>query len=149
MLPQAVHICRAFPTQSRCLIAPQTWRALKSSATVSALTTSGAFWSASLLARRRGVLLEALHTCAHSPPVVVQSPSTAGPDNLLYRCHRPALAKGFMQLYSFEQQKSQPLEAHAAAFATVKASGRSMPLPTRVQITAFAGSSKAAGEVQA
>lgn len=25
-----------------------------------------------------------------------------------------------MQLYSFEQQKSQPLEAHAAAFATVK-----------------------------
>lgn len=33
---------------------------------------------------------------------------------------RPALAKGFMQLYSFEQQKSQPLEAHAAAFATVK-----------------------------
>jgi clathrin heavy chain len=27
-----------------------------------------------------------------------------------------------MQLYSFEQKKSQPLEAHAAAFATVKVS---------------------------
>jgi hypothetical protein len=33
---------------------------------------------------------------------------------------RPALAKGFMQLHSFEQMKSQPLEAHAAAFASVK-----------------------------
>mmetsp|Transcript_17321 Transcript_17321/g.52085 ORF Transcript_17321/g.52085 Transcript_17321/m.52085 type:complete len:1674 (-) Transcript_17321:219-5240(-) len=37
---------------------------------------------------------------------------------------RPALAKGFMQLYSAEQQKSQPLEAHAASFAKVKFSGR-------------------------
>jgi hypothetical protein len=34
--------------------------------------------------------------------------------------HRPQLAKGFMQLYSFEQQKSQPLEAHAAGFASIK-----------------------------
>jgi hypothetical protein len=34
---------------------------------------------------------------------------------------RPALAKGFMQLFSFDQQKSQPLEAHAAAFSNVKA----------------------------
>lgn len=33
---------------------------------------------------------------------------------------RPQLAKGFMQLYSFEQAKSQALEAHAAAFATIK-----------------------------
>jgi clathrin heavy chain len=40
---------------------------------------------------------------------------------------RPALAKGFMQLYSFEQQKSQPLEAHAAAFASVKFAGRDAP----------------------
>ena len=32
------------------------------------------------------------------------------------------MAKGFMQLYSFEQQKSQPLEAHAASFASVKVS---------------------------
>eukprot|EP00798_Chlamydomonas_sp_ICE-L_P023297 gene23297-30533_t len=37
---------------------------------------------------------------------------------------RPQLAKGFMQLYSFEQQKSQPLEAHAAGFSTVKFPGR-------------------------
>lgn len=33
---------------------------------------------------------------------------------------RPALTKGVMQLYSIEQQKSQPLESHAAAFSTVK-----------------------------
>ena len=33
------------------------------------------------------------------------------------------MAKGFMQLYSFEQQKSQPLEAHAASFASVKVRG--------------------------
>jgi hypothetical protein len=44
------------------------------------------------------------------------------PDRALLRCPacRPALAKGFMQLFSFEQQKSQPLEAHAAAFSIVK-----------------------------
>jgi hypothetical protein len=33
---------------------------------------------------------------------------------------RPQLARGLMQLFSIEQQKSQPLEAHAAAFSTVK-----------------------------
>jgi hypothetical protein len=32
-----------------------------------------------------------------------------------------------MQLYSVEQAKSQPLEAHAAAFSTVKFSGRDLP----------------------
>ena len=41
---------------------------------------------------------------------------------MLPRACRPAMAKGFMQLYSFEQQKSQPLEAHAASFASVKVS---------------------------
>ncbi len=42
---------------------------------------------------------------------------------------RPQLAKGLMQLYSFEQQKSQPLEAHAAAFANVKVgTGTSQPV---------------------
>lgn len=46
-----------------------------------------------------------MHACAHLP----WQPG-----------HRPALAKGFMQLYSAEQQKSQPLEAHAASFANVK-----------------------------
>lgn len=35
-------------------------------------------------------------------------------------CCRPQLARGLMQLFSVEQQKSQPLEAHAAAFSTVK-----------------------------
>jgi hypothetical protein len=39
---------------------------------------------------------------------------------LLLLCHRPQLARGLMQLFSVEQQKSQPLEAHAAAFSTVK-----------------------------
>ena len=34
---------------------------------------------------------------------------------------RPALVKGFMQLYSVDQKRSQALEAHAAAFATLKA----------------------------
>ena len=35
---------------------------------------------------------------------------------------RPALVKGYMQLYSVEQKRSQALEAHAAAFSTIKAS---------------------------
>lgn len=43
------------------------------------------------------------------------------------RATRPALARGVMQLYSVEQAKSQPLEAHAAAFSTVKFSGRDLP----------------------
>jgi clathrin heavy chain len=37
---------------------------------------------------------------------------------------RPALARGVMQLFSQEQAKSQPLEAHAAAFATARFAGR-------------------------
>lgn len=40
---------------------------------------------------------------------------------------RPQLARGLMQLFSVEQQKSQPLEAHAAAFSTVKFAGRDAP----------------------
>jgi hypothetical protein len=42
---------------------------------------------------------------------------------LTYRpapAQRPALVKGQMQLYSVEQQRSQALEAHAAAFGTLK-----------------------------
>ena len=35
---------------------------------------------------------------------------------------RPSLVKGFMQLYSVEQKRSQALEAHAAAFSTIKVS---------------------------
>ncbi|KAF6255267.1 clathrin heavy chain [Scenedesmus sp. NREL 46B-D3] len=40
---------------------------------------------------------------------------------------RPQLARGLMQLFSIEQQKSQPLEAHAAAFSSVKFAGRDAP----------------------
>eukprot|EP00879_Flechtneria_rotunda_P000465 GHRR01000566.1.p1 GENE.GHRR01000566.1~~GHRR01000566.1.p1 ORF type:complete len:1351 (+),score=578.78 GHRR01000566.1:197-4249(+) len=40
---------------------------------------------------------------------------------------RPQLARGLMQLFSVEQNKSQPLEAHAAAFSTVKFAGRDAP----------------------
>jgi len=42
--------------------------------------------------------------------------------NIVVFC-RPQLARGLMQLFSVEQQKSQPLEAHAAAFSTVKVGG--------------------------
>jgi hypothetical protein len=35
------------------------------------------------------------------------------------RACRPQLVKGFMQLYSVDQKRSQALEAHAAAFATI------------------------------
>jgi hypothetical protein len=35
---------------------------------------------------------------------------------------RPQLVKGNMQLFSVEQQRSQALEAHAASFASFKAS---------------------------
>jgi clathrin heavy chain len=50
---------------------------------------------------------------------------------------RPALARGAMQLFSVEQAKSQPLEAHAAAFSTCRFSGRPAELPPSTVI-AFA-----------
>lgn len=50
---------------------------------------------------------------------------------------RPALAKGVMQLFSVEQAKSQPLEAHAAAFASCRFAGRAPELPASTVI-AFA-----------
>lgn len=37
---------------------------------------------------------------------------------------RPQLVKGFMQLYSMEQSRSQALEAHAAAFTTLSLGGK-------------------------
>lgn len=40
---------------------------------------------------------------------------------------RPQLVKGFMQLYSLEQKRSQALEAHAAAFSTIKVPSRELP----------------------
>lgn len=40
---------------------------------------------------------------------------------------KPALIQGKMQLYSMERQQSQPLDASAAAFATMKLAGRDAP----------------------
>lgn len=47
---------------------------------------------------------------------------------------RPQLVKGFMQLFSMEQNRSQALEAHAAAFGTVRLPGK----PETVPVIAFA-----------
>lgn len=47
--------------------------------------------------------------------------------SLLNRCAcgcRPHLIKGFMQLYSVEQKRSQALEAHSAAFTTLDLGGK-------------------------
>ncbi|KAF5839265.1 clathrin heavy chain 2 [Dunaliella salina] len=52
--------------------------------------------------------------------VTVREQSEAGNTVVIIDMAKPQLAKGFMQLHSFEQMKSQPLEAHAAAFASVK-----------------------------
>ncbi|KAI8476142.1 MAG: vesicle coat protein clathrin, heavy chain [Monoraphidium minutum] len=85
-------------------------------------------------------------TAVDAPPVKVfdRTPNLAGAQIISYRVsgdgkwcvligitpglpERPALARGVMQLYSVEQAKSQPLEAHAAAFSTVKFAGRDLP----------------------
>ena len=47
---------------------------------------------------------------------------------------RPQLVKGNMQLYSVAQQRSQALEAHAAAFSTHQIPGNAAPS----QVVAFA-----------
>ena len=54
---------------------------------------------------------------------------------------RPALVKGFMQLYSVAQARSQALEAHAAAFASVVPPGGGAPVP----VIAFAQKTAAPG----
>ena len=56
---------------------------------------------------------------------------------------RPQLAKGFMQLYSVEQQRSQALEAHAAAFSRVKVPGNT----EESIVIAFATKSVAGGQL--
>jgi len=56
---------------------------------------------------------------------------------------RPQLVKGFMQLYSVEQSRSQALEAHAAAFAMLKLAGKPSPVP----VIAFAQKTLANGQV--
>uniref|UniRef100_A0A7S0V4E8 Clathrin heavy chain n=1 Tax=Polytomella parva TaxID=51329 RepID=A0A7S0V4E8_9CHLO len=60
---------------------------------------------------------------------------TAGPPE------RPLLAKGIMQLYSFEQKKGQILDAHAAAFSLVKVAGR------EAQVICFAQKTLVNGQV--
>lgn len=55
---------------------------------------------------------------------------------------RPQLVKGFMQLYSMEQARSQALEAHAAAFTTLALGGKpSAPVISFAQKTAAPGGS--------
>lgn len=53
---------------------------------------------------------------------------------------RPQLVKGFMQLYSVEQGRSQALEAHAAAFTQLKlAGGKEAPVISFAQKTLVSG----------
>lgn len=52
---------------------------------------------------------------------------------------RPQLVKGFMQLYSVEQSRSQALEAHAAAFTTLQLGGKSAPVISFAQKTLAGG----------
>jgi clathrin heavy chain len=56
---------------------------------------------------------------------------------------RPQLVKGFMQLYSVEQARSQALEAHAAAFTALRLPGKPAPVP----VIAFAQKTLTAGGV--
>ena len=52
---------------------------------------------------------------------------------------RPALVKGYMQLYSVEQGRSQALEAHAAAFTTLTLGGKEVPVISFAQKTLAGG----------
>lgn len=52
---------------------------------------------------------------------------------------RPQLVKGYMQLYSVEQGRSQALEAHAAAFTTLKLGGKDVPVISFAQKTLVNG----------
>ncbi|PRW61204.1 clathrin heavy chain [Chlorella sorokiniana] len=52
---------------------------------------------------------------------------------------RPQLVKGFMQLYSVEQSRSQALEAHAAAFTQLQLGGKLVPVISFAQKTLGAG----------
>ncbi|KAL5997903.1 hypothetical protein ACLOJK_008837 [Asimina triloba] len=56
---------------------------------------------------------------------------------------RPQLVKGNMQLFSVDQQRSQALEAHAAAFASFKVSGNDNPST----LICFASKTLNAGQV--
>lgn len=52
---------------------------------------------------------------------------------------RPQLVKGFMQLYSVEQSRSQALEAHAAAFTSLQLGGKAAPVISFAQKTLAPG----------
>jgi len=52
---------------------------------------------------------------------------------------RPQLVKGYMQLYSVEQARSQALEAHAAAFTTLTLNGKAAPVISFAQKTLAGG----------
>jgi hypothetical protein len=52
---------------------------------------------------------------------------------------RPQLVKGFMQLYSVEQARSQALEAHAAAFTALQLGGKAAPVISFAQKTLAPG----------
>ncbi|XP_058100764.1 clathrin heavy chain 2-like isoform X2 [Magnolia sinica] len=56
---------------------------------------------------------------------------------------RPQLVKGNMQLFSVDQQRSQALEAHAAAFATFKVAGNENPST----LICFASKTMNAGQI--
>lgn len=56
---------------------------------------------------------------------------------------RPQLVKGFMQLFSVEQSRSQALEAHAATFATIKLPGK----PAPVSVISFAQKTLVNGQI--
>ncbi|XP_058106687.1 clathrin heavy chain 1-like [Magnolia sinica] len=56
---------------------------------------------------------------------------------------RPQLVKGNMQLFSVYQQRSQALEAHAAAFATFKVAGNENPST----LICFASKTMNAGQI--
>lgn len=52
---------------------------------------------------------------------------------------RPQLVKGYMQLYSVDQSRSQALEAHAAAFTTLTLGGKAAPVISFAQKTLAPG----------
>ena len=107
--------------------------------------------------------MPSLPTQGESPPVKVfdRVPSLVGSQIINYRAspdqkwlvlvgiapgaaERPALVKGNMQLFSVEQQRSQALDAHAAAFGQLKLPGNA----EASQLIAFAKKALVNGVVE-
>ena len=83
---------------------------------------------------------------AHSALTARRRAAEAPPDARRLRAQaarRPQLVKGSMQLYSVEQQRSQALEAHAAAFTVLKLPGKDAASP----VISFAQKTLGAGGV--